>query len=146
MTRSPHCGHRETKQNARERERERSREREKRRDARVPVVAAIDVIAHEQEVGVRRFAADAEQLHQVVELAVHVAAHGDRALDGLHIGLLDEGLACLPERRGNVSEATKYVAGNAMRATDGDGATYAVHSAQYDTAQWQRERKRDVAP
>ncbi len=52
------------------------------------VVAAVDVVAHEQVVGVGRVAADAEQLHEVVELAVDVATHCDRRTHGLHVRLL----------------------------------------------------------
>ncbi len=39
------------------------------------MVAAVHVVAHEQVVGVGGGAADAEQLQQVLELAVDVAAH-----------------------------------------------------------------------
>ena len=43
------------------------------------VVASVHIVAHEQVVGVGRLAPDPEQLHQVVELAVHVPAHCHRA-------------------------------------------------------------------
>lgn len=51
------------------------------------VVAAVHVIPHEEVIGVRSRAAYAVQFHQVVPLAVDVAAdrHGRR--DGLHVGL-----------------------------------------------------------
>jgi hypothetical protein len=39
--------------------------------------------------------ANPEQLHQVVELAVHIAAHRHRALHLLHVGLLFEDFAGL---------------------------------------------------
>ena len=45
---------------------------------------------HEQVVCVRHITTDAEQLHEVVELAVDVAAHGHGTAHGLHVGLLDE--------------------------------------------------------
>ena len=49
------------------------------------VVAAIDVVAHEEVVGVRGLTANLEQLAQVVELAMDVAAdrHGRTHL--LHV-------------------------------------------------------------
>ena len=56
-------------------------------------VAAVHVVAHEEVVGVRVGPADLEELHQVVELAVDVAAHGDGAFDGLHVGLVLQHLA-----------------------------------------------------
>ena len=58
-------------------------------------VAAVDVVAHEEVVGVWIGAADFEELHQVVELAVDVAADGHRALDRLHVRLVLEDLARL---------------------------------------------------
>lgn len=51
-------------------------------------VTAINVVAHEEVVGVRVGPANLEQLHQVVELTVDVTAYGDRALHGLHIALV----------------------------------------------------------
>ena len=38
------------------------------------VVAPVHVVPHEEVVGVRGLAADAEQLHQVVELTMHIPA------------------------------------------------------------------------
>jgi len=51
-------------------------------------VAAVNVVAHEEVVGVRVGASDLEQLHQVVELAVDVAAYRHRALYWLNIALV----------------------------------------------------------
>lgn len=59
------------------------------------IVAAVDVVAHKQVVRLRGGAPDPEQLHQVVELAVDVAADGHGALDGLHIRLIDQQFPCL---------------------------------------------------
>ncbi|KAI8035088.1 hypothetical protein M5D96_012181 [Drosophila gunungcola] len=53
-------------------------------DALDAEVAPIDVVAQEQILGGRRRATDLEQLHQVVELAVYVAAHRHRRLDVNH--------------------------------------------------------------
>jgi hypothetical protein len=46
-------------------------------------------------VGVRRFPADAEELDEVVELAVDVTTHSDGATHGLYVPLLDEDRLCL---------------------------------------------------
>jgi len=54
------------------------------------VVAAIHEVAHEDVVGVGDLAASPEELFQVVELAVNVAADGDGREDRLHIRLLQE--------------------------------------------------------
>ena len=56
------------------------------------VVPPVDVVAHEQVVRVRRLAAYLEQLHQVVELAVHVAAHCYRTSDFLYVRLARQDL------------------------------------------------------
>ena len=47
---------------------------------------------HEDVARGRALAAGAEELEQVVELAVNVAADGDRAGDGVHRGLLQHEL------------------------------------------------------
>lgn len=47
------------------------------------VVATVNIVPHEQVVGVGRLAADLEELHEVVELTVHIAANGYRAFDRL---------------------------------------------------------------
>ena len=39
------------------------------------VVAPVDIVAHEKVICVGRLSANSEKFHQVVELAVHVAAH-----------------------------------------------------------------------
>lgn len=49
------------------------------------VVAAVDVVAHEKVVRVRWLASDLEELQQVVQLAVHIAADRHRASHGLHV-------------------------------------------------------------
>lgn len=47
---------------------------------------------HEDVVGLGDLAADPEQLEEVVELAVDVAADGDRRRDRLHVGFLEQKL------------------------------------------------------
>ena len=39
------------------------------------VVAPVDIVAHEKVICVGRLSANSKKFHQVVELAVHVAAH-----------------------------------------------------------------------
>ena len=45
------------------------------------VVSPVDIVAHKKVICVRGLAPNAEQLHKVVELTVHVAAHSHRAFD-----------------------------------------------------------------
>jgi len=59
------------------------------------VVAAIHVVAHEQVIGVRDIAADAEKLFKVMELPMYITAHRDGALYRRHIALLAEHLTRL---------------------------------------------------
>lgn len=79
-------------------------ERDEQRDGLDRVVTAVHVVAHEEVVCVRALAADTKQLHQVVELAVDVAAHCHRALDDLHVRLLFQNLSRL---RGSERNETK---------------------------------------
>jgi hypothetical protein len=48
---------------------------------------------------VRHLAPRREQLEQIVELAVDIAADGDGAVDGLDVGLLDKDLLDLERER-----------------------------------------------
>jgi len=52
------------------------------------IVASIHVIAHEQVIRIRTLTAYLEQLHEVVKLAMDIAADGDGTSDFLHVGLL----------------------------------------------------------
>ena len=54
------------------------------------IEAAVHKVAHEQVVGVRDVAAHAKQFHQVVELAVDVAAYCDGGVDGDDVAFFDE--------------------------------------------------------
>ena len=58
-------------------------------------ILPINIVAHEQVVGVGSPAAHSEQLDQVVELSMHVAAHRHGALHFLHIRLRFEDFRCL---------------------------------------------------
>lgn len=68
-------------------------ERPQVQDALDTKVAAVDVIAEEQIAGLGRVAANLEQLHQVVVLAVDVAAHGDGGVHLEEVGLGAQNLA-----------------------------------------------------
>ena len=77
----------------------------------------IDKVAHEEVVGVRDVAADAEELHEIVELAVDVAAYCDRGVDLYDVGFFDEELA------GFVADLADLGFGNdAAGAEFGDGS------------------------
>lgn len=49
------------------------------------IVTSINVVSHEQIVCVWSVAADSEQFYQIMELAMNITAHGDRAVDRLDI-------------------------------------------------------------
>ena len=68
------------------------------------VVAAVDVVAGEEVIGLRRIAANLEELHEVVELAVNVTADGNRHAHGLHTGLFSEDFFRLHSREEKGSE------------------------------------------
>jgi len=74
-------------------------EREEEKERFDAVEAAVDEVAQEEVVGLWHVAADAEQLLEVVELAVDVAADGDRRVDCLHVGLFGKDLARLRAQR-----------------------------------------------
>lgn len=75
------------------------------------VVTTIHVVTHEQVVCVRGLSADAEQLEQVVKLAVQVAHQSDWRPNRLHVGLRDENLPRL--RR---TAACKRLGGQSLAA------------------------------
>jgi len=52
------------------------------------IIASIHVVTHEQVIRIGTPTAYLEQLHEVMELAMDVAAHGDGTSDFLHVGLL----------------------------------------------------------
>jgi len=49
------------------------------------MVAAINIVAHEEVVCIRCLAADLEQLHEVVKLSVDISAHRDWTFHLLHV-------------------------------------------------------------
>jgi hypothetical protein len=92
-------------------------ERDKQRHRLDRVVPAVDVVPHEQVVGVRRVSANPEELREIMlypdlikhrsprgdathELAVNIATDGDRAPDWLHVGFLHQDLPRLRGVRG----------------------------------------------
>lgn len=52
------------------------------------VVTTIDVVSHEEVVGIRRLASNSEQLDEVIPLAMDVAAHRHWAAHALHVRLI----------------------------------------------------------
>ena len=74
-------------------------EREQEQKGLDAVEAAVDKVAQEQVVGLGHVASDPEELLQIVELAVYVAAYGDGRVHLLHVALLGEYLARLRAQR-----------------------------------------------
>ena len=70
-------------------------EAEEKQEGFERVKAAVDEVAHEEVVGIRHVATDSEELHQVVELAVDVAAYCDGGVDCHHVAFFYQELACL---------------------------------------------------
>lgn len=76
------------------------------------VEPAVDKVAHEEVVRVGDVAADAEELHQVVELAVDVAAYCHGRVDGHDVAFFDEELA------GFVAELADVVFGDGAAGSE----------------------------
>jgi hypothetical protein len=68
-------------------------ETDQERDGFDTVIASIDVIAHEQVIGIRSRSTDAKEFHEIVPLSVNVAADGNGGGDGLDVGFLQEPFA-----------------------------------------------------
>ena len=62
------------------------------RDSLDTVVTSVNIVTHEEIVGVWRLASDPEQLHQIMELTVNISAHCHWTLDCLNIALLGQDL------------------------------------------------------
>lgn len=63
-------------------------ERHKECDCLYRIVASVHIVAHEQVVGVGGLPSNLEKLHEVVELAVDIAAYSDGTSHLLYIWLL----------------------------------------------------------
>ena len=59
------------------------------------VVASVDVVTHEQVVGVRGLSSNLEELAQIVELTMDVTADGHWGTDLLHVRLVNQDFLCL---------------------------------------------------
>jgi len=59
------------------------------------VVTSINIITHEEVVGIWVWAPNSEQLHQVMKLAMDISAHSDWAFHWLYIRLVPQDLSCL---------------------------------------------------
>ena len=75
--------------------RARTLERDQQRHRLYRVVATVDIVAHEQVVGVWARAADPKDLDEIVELRMDVAADNDWRAHLLYVGLLVQHLARL---------------------------------------------------
>lgn len=92
-------------------------EAEQQQEAFQRVETSVDEIAHEEVVCVWYVAAHAEQLHQVVKLAVNVATYCDRGVDLNDVTFFDEELA------GFVAEVADGGFGDGFAGSEvGDGA------------------------
>lgn len=60
-------------------------EADEQRDGLNGIVSTVDVISHEEVVGIRRLASNSEQLDQVVPLSMNITANGHRAMHALDI-------------------------------------------------------------
>mmetsp|Transcript_46806 Transcript_46806/g.100246 ORF Transcript_46806/g.100246 Transcript_46806/m.100246 type:complete len:256 (-) Transcript_46806:193-960(-) len=67
-------------------------EAEEQRDALHREVPSVYIVAQEEIVGVWRKASNAEELHEVMELSVHIPAYRDWTPHGLHIALARQNL------------------------------------------------------
>ena len=70
------------------------------------VESSVNIIAHEKIVGVRTLASDLKELHEVVELAVDVAAHRHGVRHLLNVGLVNHDFACLG--KGKISKNLEH--------------------------------------
>ena len=68
-------------------------EAEEEHEALEGIEAAIDKVAHEEVVGVGNIASHTEELHQIVELAMYIAAYCDGRVDLHDVGLFYEEFA-----------------------------------------------------
>ena len=66
------------------------------------IIAPIHEIAHKQIIGLRHVTPDFEELFEVVELSVDVAADGDGRVHPLHVALFHENFPCLGAERFHV--------------------------------------------
>lgn len=70
-------------------------ERDEEGDRLDRVVTSVDIVSHEEIIGIGVGTANLEQLHKIVKLAVDVPAHRDGAFDRLYVGFSLENLTCL---------------------------------------------------
>ena len=66
-----------------------------KRDGLDGVISTIDVVSHEEVVGLRRLAADLKELAKIMELPVDITADGHWRGHRLDVRLRDEDFLCL---------------------------------------------------
>ena len=59
------------------------------------VVATVDIVTHEEVVGLGALASDLKQFDQVMELAVNVSANCDWGINFAHVRLINKDFFCL---------------------------------------------------
>lgn len=79
-------------------------QRHQERDGLQGIVPPINIIPHEEVVGLGARPPDPEQLRQVIELAVDVAAYGYGGAHGLNVGFLLQNFFCLKNSNGDMPE------------------------------------------
>lgn len=77
----------------------------KQSDSLYTVVAAIDVITHEEVVCVWRLTSNFEKLTQVMELTVNITTYGDWRTHLLHVWLIDQDFFCLNVKKNGVQQS-----------------------------------------
>ena len=70
------------------------------------VITAIDVITHEQVVGVGGLSSNFEELSKVMELSMNIATDCDRCSYLLDIGFINQDFFCLCESQITISSKT----------------------------------------
>lgn len=69
--------------------------RNQKRNCLDRIVASVDIVSHEEIVGVWRLPPNLKQLHQVMKLTMDISADCHRTSHLLHVGLLCKDLLCL---------------------------------------------------
>lgn len=66
------------------------------------IEAPVNEVAHEKVVGIGDVTANPEEFHQVVELAMNIAAYRDWSIHADHVSFLDQKLSCLVAELANL--------------------------------------------
>jgi hypothetical protein len=58
------------------------------------VISSVNIISHEQVIGLRGLPTDAKKFFQVMELPVNISAYGDWSANNRHVRLLNQNFLC----------------------------------------------------